>query len=515
MPQYPQYPQNFRNLLTTKEEEKMVLAQEAQDLSAYDPYDFVMKNYPNVGDQLLSVGTPGKDYEQTGKARHLFGGKGKVKRSSKGELQEFEAKGSIGSSRAGAFAGGKYDATTGDVEFETGARLGNSGFTIGGDTITRSGFLGLDLDYGFVDADGKIQFSQKDGIRFDGTINAPGVKFEYKELPSEIPNTQVFIKTGTLGTPNVAQKIDSTIEVVAKAGHPLYREGRKTVLDKRNVSFENLLSSVVSKNVKKVISKPNGGSRWVTTEDAVTPEYKNIQKEVSAFFDSLKTDVQHDYHDPIVENVIGRLQEYGYHAPAAYTVSRDVTAAVNCHADKLENIATSSLTAMSIADGLASYYEPKARENQRTGVDFPGNTGSLVKSRTPAGEKARVQAAIAQEVQRSIPTQQAVRVNPVKARREARVSQTKPNLLKSPNQTPTPQAPTPVSQPQSFGQRYGLSPTLSTENIMSMLETKLSKPSLLSELAAKTTTPATDVITAEDAHLIGFAERHGLGWRDV
>jgi len=27
--------------------------------------------------------------------------------------------------------------------------------------------------------------------------------------------------------------------------------------------------------------------------------------------------------------------------------------------------------------------------------------------------------------------------------------------------------------------------------------------------------PTTDVITAEDAHLIGFAERHGLGWRDV
>ena len=84
-------------------------------------------------------------------------------------------------------------------------------------------------------------------------------------------------------------------------------------------------------------------------------------------------------------------------------------------------------------------------------------------------------------------------------------------------------APAQVAQPQSFGQRYGLSPKLSNKDIVSMLETKLSKPSLLSEPVAKATTtaaaattaPTTDVITAKDGHLIGFAERHGLGWRDV
>ena len=88
------------------------------------------------------------------------------------------------------------------------------------------------------------------------------------------------------------------------------------------------------------------------------------------------------------------------------------------------------------------------------------------------------------------------------------------NLLKAPKS----HAPAPVTQPQSFGQRYGLSPSLSTEDIVSMLETKLSRPSLLKEPSAKISTPAaptSDVITAEDAHLTGFAERHGLGWRDV
>ncbi|HEY9078809.1 hypothetical protein [Magnetovibrio sp.] len=75
-----------------------------------------------------------------------------------------------------------------------------------------------------------------------------------------------------------------------------------------------------------------------------------------------------------------------------------------------------------------------------------------------------------------------------------------------------------VSQPQSFGQRYGLSPSLSNKDIVSMLETKLNRPSLLKEPTVKTitpTAPTSDVITAEDGHLIGFAERHGLGWRDV
>jgi len=81
-----------------------------------------------------------------------------------------------------------------------------------------------------------------------------------------------------------------------------------------------------------------------------------------------------------------------------------------------------------------------------------------------------------------------------------------------------PHSPVPVSQPQSFGQRYGLSPRLSTKDIVSMLQSKLDKPSLLSPPTAKTAAtslPASDIITAEDAHLIGFAERHGLGWRDV